>query len=120
MDKVQPRQEGALPAVKPAVLGSVNIGDIVIDSTNKRIDGVESARISGKKLRLLNFFAENADVTMTRSMILDHLYGGVSEPEQKIIDVFVCKIRKLLEKTSKNVRIHSVWGRGYVLRIKTT
>jgi two-component system cell cycle response regulator CtrA len=55
--------------------------------------------------------------TLTKEMFLNHLYGGMDEPEQKIIDVFVCKLRKKLQDASGGVNyIETVWGRGYVLR----
>ena len=50
-------------------------------------------------------------------MFLNHLYGGMDEPELKIIDVFICKLRKkLATATSGDNYIETVWGRGYVLR----
>jgi len=49
-------------------------------------------------------------------MFLDHLYGGMDEPELKIIDVFICKLRKKLANASAGRNyIETVWGRGYVL-----
>jgi len=55
--------------------------------------------------------------TLTKEMFLDHLYGGMDEPEIKIIDVFVCKLRKkLVQATGGNHYIETVWGRGYRLR----
>jgi two-component system cell cycle response regulator CtrA len=48
---------------------------------------------------------------------LGHLYGGIDEPESKIIDVFMCKLRRKLEKSGlANAHIQTVWGQGYVLR----
>ena len=53
----------------------------------------------------------------TKEMFLNHLYGGMDEPELKIIDVFICKLRKKLSQaTGGNNYIETVWGRGYVLR----
>lgn len=50
-------------------------------------------------------------------IILNHLYGGLDEPELKIIDVFVCKLRKKLAAVMNGEsHIETVWGRGYVLR----
>jgi two-component system, cell cycle response regulator CtrA len=55
--------------------------------------------------------------TLTKEMFLNHLYGGMDEPELKIIDVFVCKLRKkLAQATGGSHYIETVWGRGYVLR----
>ena len=50
-------------------------------------------------------------------MFLNHLYGGIDEPELKIIDVFVCKLRKKLAQAADGDNyIETVWGRGYVLK----
>src|SRR5262249_53266706 len=55
--------------------------------------------------------------TLTKEMFLNHLYGGMDEPELKIIDVFICKLRKKLANASNGKNyIETVWGRGYVLR----
>jgi two-component system cell cycle response regulator CtrA len=54
-------------------------------------------------------------------MLLDHLYGGLDEPDLKIIDVFVCKLRKkLMAATGGNHYIETVWGRGYIMRDPVT
>ncbi|MFZ0694674.1 MAG: helix-turn-helix domain-containing protein, partial [Alphaproteobacteria bacterium] len=59
--------------------------------------------------------------TLTKEMFLNHLYGGMDEPELKIIDVFVCKLRKkLATATGGENYIETVWGRGYVLRDPTS
>ena len=55
--------------------------------------------------------------TLTKEAFLNHLYGGMDEPEVKIIDVFICKLRKKLETAlGGEGYIETVWGRGYVLR----
>ena len=53
---------------------------------------------------------------MTKEAFLNHLYGGMDEPEVKIIDVFICKLRKKLAQAGADNLIATVWGRGYVLR----
>src|SRR3546814_2667172 len=56
--------------------------------------------------------------TLTKEMFLNHLYGGMDEPELKIIDVFICKLRKKLALACGGENyIETVWGRGYVLRV---
>jgi two-component system cell cycle response regulator CtrA len=59
----------------------------------------------------------HSQTTLTKEMFLNHLYGGMDEPELKIIDVFICKLRKKLSLAcSGDNYIETVWGRGYVLR----
>ena len=54
-------------------------------------------------------------------MFLDRLYRGINEPQLKIIDVFLCKLRKkLAQATGGNHYIETVWGRGYMLRDPAT
>jgi two-component system cell cycle response regulator CtrA len=55
--------------------------------------------------------------TLTKEMFLNHLYGDMDEPELKIIDVFMCKLRKKLANASSGKNyIETVWGRGCLLR----
>ena len=56
-------------------------------------------------------------MTISKEMLLNHLYSGMDEPELKIIDVLICKLRKKLANASggKNY-IETIWGRGYVVR----
>ena len=73
--------------------------------------------LTGKEYGILELLSLRKGTTLTKEMFLNHLYGGIDEPELKIIDVFVCKLRKKLANASdgKNF-IETVWGRGYVLR----
>lgn len=73
--------------------------------------------LTGKEFAILELLSLRKGTTLTKEMFLNHLYGGIDEPELKIIDVFVCKLRKKLSKaTGGSNHIETVWGRGYVLR----
>ena len=66
---------------------------------------------------MLELLSLRKGTTLTKEMFLNHLYGGMDEPELKIIDVFICKLRKkLAQATGGDNYIETVWGRGYVLR----
>ena len=66
---------------------------------------------------MLELLSLRKGTTLTKEMFLNHLYGGMDEPELKIIDVFICKLRKKLAALNEgNHYIETVWGRGYVLR----
>jgi two-component system cell cycle response regulator CtrA len=66
---------------------------------------------------MLELLTLRRGLTVTKEAFLNHMYGGMDEPEVKIIDVYVCKIRKKMTAvTTNNVSIETVWGRGYVLR----
>jgi two-component system cell cycle response regulator CtrA len=70
-----------------------------------------------KEYEMLELLSLRKSTTLTKEMFLNHLYGGMDEPGPKIVDVFMCKLRKRLANASggKNY-IETVWGRGYALR----
>ncbi len=73
--------------------------------------------LTGKEYQMLELLSLRKGTTLTKEMFLNHLYGGMDEPELKIIDVFICKLRKkLATATDGENYIETVWGRGYVLR----
>jgi two-component system cell cycle response regulator CtrA len=96
----------------------ITIDDLVVnlDQKTTTIAG-NRVHLTGKEYGLLELLALRKGTTLTKEMILNHLYGGMDEPELKIIDVFICKLRRKLANASggKNY-IETVWGRGYALR----
>jgi two-component system cell cycle response regulator CtrA len=73
--------------------------------------------LTGKEYGIIELLSLRKGTTLTKEMFLNHLYGGIDEPELKIIDVFVCKLRKKLAQACDGENyIETVWGRGYVLR----
>jgi two-component system cell cycle response regulator CtrA len=96
----------------------VQSGDLGVNLDSKTVE-INGARVhlTGKEYQMLELLSLRKGMTLTKEMFLNHLYGGIDEPEMKIIDVFMCKLRKKLANASggKNY-IETVWGRGYVLR----
>jgi len=87
-----------------------------LDTRTVEIDS-RPVHLTGKEYGILELLSLRKGTTLTKEMFLNHLYGGMDEPELKIIDVFVCKLRKkLAAATSGENYIETVWGRGYVLR----
>src|SRR5258708_4580653 len=87
-----------------------------LDSRTVEVEG-QPLRLTGKEYGILELLSLRKGTTLTKEMFLNHLYGGMDEPELKIIDVFVCKLRqKLSTATGGDNYIETVWGRGYVLR----
>jgi two-component system cell cycle response regulator CtrA len=75
------------------------------------------ANLTGSEYTLLPLLAQRQGSTLTKEMLLNHLYGGMDEAEIKIIDVFICKLRRKLAQASGGRNyIETVWGRGYMLR----
>jgi two-component system cell cycle response regulator CtrA len=87
-----------------------------LDTRTVEVDS-HPIHLTGKEYGILELLSLRKGTTLTKEMFLNHLYGGIDEPELKIIDVFVCKLRKKLSNaTDGDNYIETVWGRGYVLR----
>ncbi len=96
----------------------IKTGQLAVNLDTKTVE-VESGRVhlTGKEYAMLELLSLRKGTTLTKEMFLNHLYGGIDEPELKIIDVFICKLRKKLSNaTNGGNYIETVWGRGYVLR----
>ena len=87
-----------------------------LDAKTVDVDG-KAVHLTGKEYQMLELLSLRKGTTLTKEMFLNHLYGGMDEPELKIIDVFICKLHKKLSiATEGENNIETVWGRGYVLR----
>ena len=87
-----------------------------LDAKTVEVDGAR-VHLTGKEYAMLELLSLRKGNTLTKEMFLNHLYGGMDEPEMKIIDVFICKMRKKLAAACGGDNyIETVWGRGYVLR----
>jgi len=93
--------------------GRINVN---LDAKTVDVDG-RAVHLTGKEYQMLELLSLRKGTTLTKEMFLNHLYGGMDEPELKIIDVFICKLRKKLsEATGGDNHIETIWGCGYVLR----
>lgn len=96
----------------------IKTGQVAVNLDAKTVEvGGSTVHLTGKEYQMLELLSLRKGTTLTKEMFLNHLYGGMDEPELKIIDVFICKLRKKLsEATQGENYIETVWGRGYVLR----
>ena len=95
----------------------LSIGTLVLkqDSREVTVAGRE-VRLTGKEYAILELLVLRKGMVLTKDAFLNHLYGGMDEPEAKIIDVFICKLRKKLGIAGAGGMIGTVWGRGYMLK----
>ncbi|PKP67514.1 MAG: DNA-binding response regulator [Alphaproteobacteria bacterium HGW-Alphaproteobacteria-8] len=96
----------------------IQTGEVRVNLDAKTVEvGGQPVHLTGKEYQMLELLSLRKGTTLTKEMFLNHLYGGMDEPELKIIDVFICKLRKkLTQATGGDNHIETVWGRGYVLR----
>ena len=96
----------------------ISVGELVVNLDTKTVEvSTQRVHLTGKEFQVLELLLLRKDTTLSREMFLNHLYGGMDEPELKIIDVFLWQLRKKLANASGGKKfIETVWGRGYVLR----
>ncbi len=96
----------------------ITTGSLVVNLDAKTVEVAgQRVHLTGKEYQMLELLSLRKGTTLTKEMFLNHLYGGMDEPELKIIDVFICKLRKKLAAATQGEHyIETVWGRGYVLR----
>jgi len=96
----------------------IRTGDLAVNLDLKTVEvSAQCVHLTGKEYQMLELFSLRKGRTITKEQFLNHLYGGMEEPQQKILDVFICKLRKKLSDASGGKDyIETVWGRGYVLR----
>jgi len=95
----------------------LRLGKLKIDVERRTLHANgERIHITGKEFQMLELLVTRRGTTVTKGMFLDHLYGGSYEPVMKIIDVFICKLRKKIMTACGENYIETIWGRGYVMR----
>jgi two-component system, cell cycle response regulator CtrA len=117
-DEVVARIHAIVRRSKGHAQSVMTVGDLVVNLDQKTVE-ISGARLhlTGKEYQMLELLALRKGTTITKEALLSQLYGGMDEPAMKIIDVFICKLRKKLASASNGRNyIETVWGRGYVLR----
>ncbi len=96
---------------------TLSVGPLLLNLGSREVS-VEGrpVHLTGKEYGILELLTLRKGVVLTKEAFLNHLYGGMDEPEVKIIDVFICKLRKKLATAGADNLIGTVWGRGYVMR----
>jgi two-component system cell cycle response regulator CtrA len=120
-DELVARIHAIVRRSKGHAVSMIHTGDLVLDLDSKMVEmSGASLHLTNREYQILELLSLRKGTMLTKDMFLNHLYGGMDEPESKIIDVFICKLRKKLANASdgKNY-IETVWGRGYLLREPT-
>jgi len=96
---------------------SLRVGNLRLNLDSREVlVGDNQVHLTGKEYAILELLVLRKGMVLTKEAFLNHLYGGMDEPEMKIIDVFICKLRKKLQTAGADNLIGTVWGRGYMLR----
>jgi two-component system cell cycle response regulator CtrA len=93
------------------------VGPLRLNLESREVSvGDTPVHLTGKEYSILELLVLRKGAVLTKEAFLNHLYGGMDEPEMKIIDVFICKLRKKLAQAGTGSLISTVWGRGYMMR----
>ena len=97
---------------------TISVGNLVVDpSRNYAKAGETRLELTAKEFQINEFLALRKGAVLSKNAFLNHLYGCIDEPDPRIIDVFICKLRhKLVENGAEGLSVDTVWGRGYILR----
>lgn len=95
----------------------VQFGDLTLDLGSKTAEVAgQPVSLSGKEYQILELLCLRRGATLTKEVFMNHLYGE-DEPDSKVIDVFICKLRKKLSGANNGSRIiETVRGQGYLVR----
>lgn len=101
------------------VSSTIVIGDLTVDLDNRSCKmGDTSITLTGNQFKIMEILALRKGNRVAKEAIMNHIYGGPEQPELKIIDVMIHRIRSSLRSGQKNkgdVYIRTVWGAGFVL-----
>jgi len=117
-DELVARIHAVVRRSKGHAQSAIQTGDLVLNVDTRTVE-VNGARVhlTAKEYQLLELLSLHNGIALTKEVIMNHLYNDMEEPEIKIIDVFVCHLRKKLANASSGKSyIETVWGRGYVWR----
>ncbi len=96
---------------------TLRVGNLQLNLDSREVlVGGAPVHLTGKEYSILELLVLRKGMVLTKEAFLNHLYGGMDEPEMKIIDVFICKLRKKLALAGAGSLIGTVWGRGYMMR----
>lgn len=123
----KPYHAGELVARMRAIIRRANghfspqlrFGAITVDMEAREIRSAGVlVPLTVKEYQLVELLVLRRGATVTRETMMSHLYGGMDEPERKILDVYICKIRQKLERATPDLttQIETVWGRGYAMK----
>lgn len=119
-DELLVRTHAILRRIRSATPSELTIGPLTIDfSAHHALCNGQRIPLTSKEYACLEFLASRRGTTVTKEMFLAHLYAGRDEPEMKIIDVFICKLRRKLLEAGAPPIIKTIWGRGYTIPADT-
>ena len=91
------------------------VGDLSIDLLAREVQrGAEKIELQPREYALLEYLMRNPNRTVTKTMILEHIFDYSFDPQTNVVDVLVHRLRSKVDKD--RAMLHTIRGVGYVLR----
>jgi heavy metal response regulator len=102
---------------KDIELSKLSVGDLTLNIINRTARRAEKEiELSAKECSLLEYLMRNAGQILTRTMILEQVWGYDFDTSSNIIDVHINRLRMKIDKDFPSKLIHTIKGVGYVLK----
>ena len=96
---------------------TLRIGPVLLNQDSRQVTVDDRpVQLTGKEFSILELMMLRKGAVLSKGAFLNHLYGGLDEPDVKIIDVFICKLRRKLMQAGAGTMIETIWGHGYMIR----
>ena len=93
----------------------LTVGDLSLDLLTRQVSrGGEQVELQPREFSLLEYLMRNAGRSVTKTMILEHVWDYSFDPQTNVVDVLVHRLRSKVDPDK--TRLHTLRGVGYVLR----
>lgn len=117
LEELAARVRAALRTAHGKSTNILTVGDLMLDSGTKSVTrGGRSIELSAKEYALLEYLMLNQGIVLSREKIENHIWNFDYEGGTNVVDVYISYLRKKIDEGQEMRLIHTVRGRGYVLR----
>ncbi len=110
------RLEVLVRRVASAPATSIQVGDLFIDILGQRVVRAgKEIRLQPREFKLLEYLAQQRDQVVTRTMLLEAVWGLTFDPQTNVVDVHISRLRNKLDSGFDSPLLHTVRGQGYRL-----
>jgi len=96
---------------------SLTVGSLSLDLLKREVvRGAEKVDLQPREFALLEYFLRHPGEVVSKTVLLEHIWGYNFEPQTNVVDVLVCRLRKKLGGEPGEQIIHTIRGVGYVLK----
>jgi signal transduction histidine kinase len=103
-------------SAKPVEANRVTCGDLVVDLRERKVRrGGQTIELQPKEYTLLEYLLRHRGRTVSKTMIMEHVWDLHFDPQTNVVDVLVCRLRNKIDKTFPQKLIQTIRGIGYII-----